>query len=276
MIDGRNSSISIVRQCDLLQVQRSGFYYEPVPAVSADDLMVMRRMDELYTRYPYYGSPRMTVALQREGIVINHKRVERLMRVMGLVAIYPKKRHKSGESEGIRYPYLLSDLPIIRPNQVWGTDITYIRLKNGFIYCVALIDWFARYIVSWKLSTTMHVDFCINALQEALTIAQPEIHNSDQGSQFTSTEYIATIQQYPKINISMDGKGRCFDNIFTERFWRTLKYEEVYINDYQSFDDAQQSIARYIHIYNNERLHSALDYHTPAEIYFQAPLSSIH
>jgi putative transposase len=217
----------------------------------------------------------MTAALRREGLVINHKRVERLMRVMGLEAIYPKKRVKSMENADIRYPYLLSDLTIDRPNHVWGTDITYIRLKSGFIYCVALIDWYARYILSWKLSTTMHVDFCISALQEALQIAQPEIHNSDQGSQFTSAQYIAALQQYPTINISMDGRGRCFDNIFTERFWRTLKYEEIYINDYQSFDDAQQSIAQYMDIYNNERLHQSLNYRTPAEVYFQSPHSFI-
>lgn len=269
LIDTKDEHVSVVQQCELLQVNRSTFYYEKQPMVNTDDIVVMNRIDELYTKYPYYGSPRITAQLNREGLRINHKRVERLMRVMELQAIYPKKRLKTEDFEKILYPYALTGISIIRPNQVWGTDITYIRLLNGFVYLVAIIDWYTRYILSWKLSETMHVDFCINALEEALISAQPDFHNSDQGSQFTAKEYIAVLQKHPNITISMDGRGRCMDNIFTERFWRTLKYEEVYIKDYRSFDEAKKSIGHYIQVYNNERLHQSLDYHTPAEIYYQ-------
>ena len=232
----------------------------------------MRRIDEIYTEFPYYGSPKITAQLQRDKIIVNHKMVERLMREMGIEAIYPKKRTTIPKAADFKYPYLLKHLPIVHPNQVWGADITFIRAPGMWFYLVAIIDWFSRYVLSWKLSTTMEAGFCLQALEEALKIAVPEIHNSDQGSQFTSQEYTQMLKG-KEILISMDGRGRCFDNIFTERLWRTVKYEEVYLHDYQNADDAQISLGNYFPTYNTRRLHQALGYKTPAEAYFQNQFS---
>ena len=228
----------------------------------------MNQIDEIYTEFPYYGSPRITAQLRRDGLTVNHKAVERLMRIMGICAIFPKKNASLADKYHIHYPYLLNGIDINRPNQVWGTDITYVRAKNVWFYLVAILDWYSRYVIAWKLSPSLNVDFCLDVLGEALKIAQPEIHNSDQGSQFTASEY-TQILLGKGIKISMDSRGRCFDNIFTERLWRTVKYEEVYLHDYQSYDESHDSLSKYFFIYNNKRLHQSLDYRPPSEIYFR-------
>ena len=227
----------------------------------------MRKIDEIYTELPYYGSPRITRELHRQGLQINHKAVERLMREMGLQGLFPQKNTSKKHPNHPVFPYLLRRKKILYPNQVWGTDITFVRAKGIWFYLVAILDWYSRYVLSWQLSQTLTADFCVTALDQALQIAQPEIHNSDQGSQFTSFEYIGKLREYPSIQISMDGRGRCFDNIFTERLWRTVKYEEVYLRDYQSFDEARTSLQQYFQVYNHRRLHQSLNYKTPAEIY---------
>jgi len=233
----------------------------------------MQAIDEIYTQCPFYGSRRIGRGLKDDyDMPICREHVQRLMRLMGIEAIYPKKRTTiPGKEHGV-YPYLLRNLPIIRPNQVWGTDITFIRLLSGYCYLVAILDWYSRFVLTWKLSTTMEVDFCLAAFKEALTIAIPEIHNSDQGSQFTCSEYLALLKNHPRIKISMDGRGRCMDNIFTERLWRTVKYEEVYLKNYQTMTEAEAGLNHYFHFYNTKRKHQSLNYKTPYEIYFGQPL----
>ena len=259
--------MSIRRQCELLGVNKSVLYYTP-RALSDSNLAVMRLIDEQYTRTPFYGVERMTAWLKRTGIVIGHNRVRRLMRLMGLEAIYPKPRLSlAGDDNSRKYPYLLRGLKIERPNQVWATDITYVRLWQDFVYLVAIMDWYSRYVLSWTLSTTLDVHFCLEALREALTIAKPEIFNTDQGSQFTSGAFTGVLEN-AGVAISMDGKGRVFDNIFVERLWRTVKYEEIYLKDYQDVDEARRGIGCYFRFYNRQRLHQALGYQTPAEVYF--------
>ena len=228
----------------------------------------MRKIDEVYTGLPFYGSPKITKELKNQGIIVNHKKIERLMAEMGLQALVPQKNTSKPHPNHPVFPYLLRTKRIIYPNQVWGTDITFIRAKGLWFYLVAILDWYSRYVLSWQLSRTLTADFCVNALDQALTIARPEIHNSDQGSQFTSFEYIAKLREYPEIQISMDGRGRCFVNIFTERLWRTVKYEEVYLKEYQSFDEAQESLNGYFNLYNTRRLHESLNYLTPQKVYF--------
>jgi putative transposase len=231
-------------------------------------LNLMRIIDEIYTHRPYFGRPRITNSLRQDyGYVVNHKRVYRLMEIMGIEAVFPKRNVSKPSSLNPVYPYLLQGINIVRPNQVWGVDITYIRMKHDWLYLVAIMDWFSRYVVSWELSDSLNVWFCCEALREALTIARPEIHNSDQGSHFTSTEYTGILKQYPSIHISMDHKGRCFDNIFVERLWRTIKYEEVYLKEYDSIKDARQSLTEYIEFYNTRRYHQALGYKTPEELF---------
>lgn len=268
--------MSIRRQCELLGISRSVLYYTP-RGPNGSDLVAMRLIDEQYTRTPFYGVERMTAWLQRTGIVIGHNRVRRLMRLMGLEAIYPKPRLSlPGDDNSRKYPYLLRGLKIERPNQVWATDITYVRLWQGFVYLVAIMDWYSRYVLSWALSTTLDVDFCLEALREALAIARPEIFNTDQGSQFTSGAFTGVLED-AGVAISMDGKGRVFDNIFVERLWRTVKYEEIYLKDYQDVDESRRGIGVYFRFYNQERLHQALGYRTPAEVYFsvEKEISSI-
>jgi putative transposase len=227
----------------------------------------MRILDEQYTRVPFYGVLRMTAYLRRNGFKINEKRVRRLLRLMGLEAIYTKPKLSIADEENKIYPYLLKDLEIVTCNQVWSTDITYVRLLKGFIYLVAIIDLFSRYVLAWEISTTLENNFCIAALKNALKIGMPDIFNSDQGSQFTAKNFIEVLSSN-KIKISMDGRGRVFDNIFTERLWRSVKYEEVYLHDYKSVIEARESLGKYLKFYNNERLHQSLNYMTPGEIYF--------
>jgi putative transposase len=270
-IDSSCASISISRQCELLKLSRSSFYYEAKPE-SKKNIRLMRRIDEIYTKCPYYGVPKITNQLNREKEEINHKRIERLMGIMGIQAIRPKKNLSKSNKNHAKYPYLLNKLDINHPNHVWGTDITYIRANGKWYYLVAIIDWYSRYVLSWRLSHTMETDFCMACLREALKIALPEIHNSDQGSQFTSEDYLNILREYESIGISMDGRGRCFDNIFTERLWRTVKYEEVYLKEYTSFAQAVQSLSEYFHFYSYERIHEHLDYLTPAEVYFDINL----
>jgi putative transposase len=243
-------------------------YYEPC-GPKASDLAVMRRLDEQYTATPFYGVERMTACLRRDGIRIGHNRVRCLLRRMGLEALYPKRRLSvpSGVEHRV-YPYLLRGVRIDRPNQVWSSDITYIRLSQGFAYLVAILDWFSRYVLSWSLATTLDAWFCVQALREALRTARPEMVNTDQGSQFTSGAWIEELTE-AGVAISMDGRGRAFDNIFTERLWRSVKYEDVYLKDYAAVDEARQGLAAYFRFYNTDRPHQALGYRTPAEVHFE-------
>lgn len=262
-------NISISRQAGLLGVSRSSFYYEPI--VDPEDIAIMNAIDEIFTKYPFYGHRRIREDLRTDyKIPIGKKRTISLMKNMGLEAIYPKKKwHLSDpDKETRKFPYLLSGLPIIGSNQVWGTDITYVKLNKGFAYLVAILDWFSRYVVSWELSETLEIEFCLNNLQRALNIGTPEIHNSDQGSHFTSRRYIDILDSREKIKISMDGRGRCMDNIFTERLWRTVKYENIYLNEYGNIEEANQGLSEYFKFYNEKRKHQSLNYRTPAQMYF--------
>lgn len=251
----------------MIGISRSTYYYEPRPE-SPDNLRLMRLIDELYLKAPFYGHRSMTYELNKKGEKVNKKRVHRLMKKMGLVTMYPKPRYDAACKENYKYPYLLKNLQITRPNQVWGTDITYIPIETGYMYLVAIMDLFSRYVVSWVLSNNMEVDFCIQAMEKALKLGfKPEIINSDQGTQFTSKAWITLLKQ-EKINISMSGKGRCWDNIFVERLWRTLKYEEVYPKDYMNGKEAEQGINLYFNFYNLERIHTSLGLKVPKEMYF--------
>ena len=266
MIETVHESISIARQCELVGLARSSYYYQGA-GESAENLQLMRLLDEQYTRTPFYGIKRMTAWLETQGYAVNHKRVARLMHLMGLEAIYPKPRLSQAGITPQKYPYLLRGLSIERVNQVWSTDITYIRMQRGFLYLVAILDWFSRYVLSWSVSITLDTNFCLEALEAALAVAHPEIFNSDQGVQFTSAEFTRRLQS-ADIRISWDGRGRALDNIFVERFWRSVKYEEVYIKDYQSVPEAISSLKQYFAFYNQERLHQALDYQTPAAVHW--------
>lgn len=265
-MDWEHQAISIRRQCELLGVNRASLYYRPL-GESEENLRLMRRIDEQYTRTPFYGSRRMAVWLREEKKTeVNRKRVARLMQVMGLEAVYPKpKLSQPGESHKI-YPYLLRDVKVQRVNQVWSTDITYIRMAQGFCYLVAVMDWYSRFVLSWSLSLTMEMEFCLEALASALRRARPEIFNSDQGSQFTSERFTSKLEKRG-ILISMDGRGRCFDNIFIERLWRSLKHEEVYLKEYQLVSEARSGIERWLDFYNHRRPHQSLGYRTPAAVY---------
>ena len=257
--------ISVRRQCELLGVNRSTLYYQPVEE-SEENLLLMRLIDEEYTRHPFYGSRRMTVWLGEQGHEVNRKRVSRLMEVMGIEALYPKPRvSQPGEGHKL-YPYLLKGVRVTRVNQVWSTDITYIRMAEGFVYLVAVMDWFSRFVLSWALSVTMELDFCVEALKRALGRGRPEVFNSDQGSQFTSEKFIGELER-SGITISMDGRGRCFDNIFIERLWRSLKYEEIYLRDYALVPEARVGIGNWFRFYNQQRPHQSLGYRTPAKLY---------
>lgn len=258
--------LSISCQCALAGVNRSSWYYQGTPE-SEENLALMRLLDEQYTRTPFYGVRKMTHWLRGQDWHINPKRVRRLMRLMGLEAIYAKPR-LSRPAPGHRiYPYLLRGLEIRRPDQVWATDVTYIRLRGGFIFLVAIMDWFSRYVLSWEVSVSLDTSFCVSALNWALARGQPEIFNSDQGGQFTSEAFTNRLQDRG-IQISMDGRGRVMDNIFVERLWRTVKYEEVYLKDYRSVEEAVENLRLYFDFYNRERLHQALEYRTPEAVYF--------
>jgi putative transposase len=266
MIDRDDSHVSVRRQCELVRVSRSGLYYVPEPT-SAEELATMRRLDELHLKYPFYGSRKLADALRKEGEDANRKRIQRLMRLMGLEAMAPKPKTSEPHPEHVRYPYLLRGLVISRVNQVWATDITYIPMRAGFVYLVAIMDWYSRRVLAWRISNTLDPRFCVDALEEALDrFGKPEIFNSDQGSQFTAAEFITPLRERG-IAISMDGKGRCLDNVFVERLWRSLKYEEVYLHAYDDVAEARTGIGRYLDFYNTERAHQALGYQTPAAFY---------
>jgi len=268
MVESSNDQIPIIRQCALLGLNRSNYYYEPILIDPTETIIIMNRIDAIYTDQPYYGCLKITEQLHRDGLKVNHKRVAGLMQKMGIQAIFPKKNTSQPNTQHLKYPYLLKGLLVNKPNHVWGTDITYVKANGIWFYLVAVIDWYSRYVVNWKLSKNMSADFCLENLNEALKIATPIIHNSDQGSQFTSLEYTEILKQ-KNVQISMDGRGRCFDNIFTERLWRTVKYEEVYLKDYDSFEEAKNSLSRYFQTYNYRRLHQSLNYQTPAEVYLK-------
>lgn len=266
MIERTDCPVSLVRQCELLLLARSSVYYQPV-ATSDENLHLMRLIDQQYLRTPFYGSRRMTVVLQNLGYRVNRKRVQRLMRLMGIEAIYPKP-NTSKSTPGHRiYPYLLRGLVVERVNQVWSIDITYVPMRQGFLYLVALIDWHSRYVLSWRLSNTLEVSFCLEALQEALeSFGTPEIFNSDQGSQFTSAAFTGVLLEHG-VAISMDGRGRCLDNVFVERLWRSVKYEEVYLKAYSGGLEAYRGIGAYLQFFNRQRPHQSLDYQTPEAVY---------
>ena len=247
LIDSVNTIIPISVQCRLLELSRSSYYYRPQPE-SELNLHLMDLIDRQYTKRPFYGARQMTKYLRRQGYRVNHKRIERLMRNMGIMAIYPKP-YTSVKDEGHKvYPYLLRDLPIVYPDQVWCADITYVRMRHGFLYLIAIMDWFSRYVLSWALSNTLDVHFCLEALEQALAIAIPEIFNTDQGCQFTSNPFTGLLTKH-NIRISMDGRGRAFDNIFIERLWRTVKYEEIYLHDYQDGIEAYFALDKYFRFY---------------------------
>lgn len=265
-IEKSHPALSLARQANLLSISRSSIYY--VPVVPLEDIRTMHAIDEVYTKRPFYGSRRIKdVLVDNYQIHICREHVQRLMRVLGLEAIYPKRRLSVSAPGHQIYPYLLRNLPILRSNQVWGTDITYVRLQQGFCYLTAILDWYSRYVVSWELSETMEQEFCLTALRSALGRATTEIHNSDQGSQYTSEDYTAILNARG-VAISMDGRGRCMDNIFTERLWRTVKYEDIYLKGYRTIDEVREGLTRYFPFYNEERRHQGLKGKRPAEVYF--------
>lgn len=258
--------LSLKRQAALLSLSRASLYYQPLPP-SAEEIAIKHRIDELYTAHPFYGSRKLTALLQSDW-PINRKRVQRYMREMGLAGICPK-RNLSRPAPGHQiYPYLLRHVTASYPNHVWGLDITYVKLQRGWLYLVAILDWFSRYVISWELDHTLELPFVLTAVDRALAQAKPVICNSDQGSHFTSPQYLDRLRQ-ANVQISMDGRGRALDNIFTERLWRSVKYEEVYLNEYLTPREARQGLRRYFDFYNHERPHQALDYATPAAVYFK-------
>ena len=268
-MDKNHERLSIRRQCELLDIHRSGLYYVDKPRVS-DDLELMNRIDSVYTRSPFYGSRKIARELAIElDYAINRKKIQRLMREMGIHGIAPGPNTSKPHPQHKIYPYLLRNYAIQKSNQVWSTDITYIPMNRGYMYLVAVIDWFSRYVLSWELSNTQDIEFCLEALNNAISQGTPEIFNSDQGSQFTSERFTGVLKS-EGIKISMDGRGRALDNIFVERLWRTVKYENVYLNDYQSVSDLRHGLKDYFDFYNQKRLHQSLSYLTPAQVHFQA------
>lgn len=255
-------------QAQLLSLNRTSLYYEPRPP-SAEEVRLKHHIDELYTAHPYYGSRKMTAQLVRDGLHVNRKAVQRHMREMGIAAMFPGPNLSKRAQQAVVYPYLLKGVDACYPNHIWGIDITYIRLQRSWMYLVAVLDWYSRYVVSWELDQTLELPFVLTAAQRALQQAHPFIWNSDQGSHFTSAAYLDLLKAH-EVRISMDGRGRALDNIFTQRLWRTVKYEELYLKEYTSPREARASLATYLQFYNEQRLHQALDYQTPAEVYFSA------
>jgi putative transposase len=259
--------LSVRRQCALRGLSRASRYYEPAPETAAN-LRLMRLLDQEYTAHPFLGSRRLTQWLLAQGEAVNRKHVQRLLRLLGLEAIYPKpKRSAAGRGHRI-YPYLLRDVCLQRPDQVWSTDITYVPLARGFLYLAALIDWFSRYVVAWRLSNTLDGSFCLEMLDEALHGGKPEVFNTDQGVQFTAAAWTGRLES-AGVSVSRDGRGRCLDNVFVERWWRTVKYEDIYRWGYESVPPLHQGLGRYFPSYNEKRQHQALDYRTPAAVYRQ-------
>jgi len=262
-----DSKLSLRRQCELLGQCRSTYYYQSCPE-SPENLALMRRLDELHLAQPVYGSRKLTVLLRREGLVINRKRVVRLLRIMGVEAIYARPKLSQPATEHRIYPYLLRDLSITGPDQVWCADITYVPMAQGFMYLVAVMDWWSRYVLGWRLSNTMATDFCVDAWETALRVGRraPLISNTDQGAQFTSPQYIDAVES-AGVDVSMDGRGRWLDNRFIERLWRSAKYEDIYLQDYGDGLAAGRGLGRWFDAYNKERPHQALGYATPAAVY---------
>jgi putative transposase len=265
-IHPHHQQLSVRRQCQLLGLAAASYYYQAQPE-SVENLQYMRWLDEEYTRYPFYGVRKMTFELQQQGHTVGPKRVRRLLRTMGLMAVYAKPRLSLNPLVHQRFPYLLKGVVIVRPNQVWSTDITYIRLRSGFVYLAAVLDWYSRYVLAWELSISLEADFCVAVLERALAAQRPEIFNTDQGVQFTSAQFQAPLLA-AQVRLSMDGRGRAFDNIFVERLWRTVKYEEVYLKDYRDVAEARQGLGQYFPFYNEKRIHQALDYRTPKSAHF--------
>jgi putative transposase len=265
LVEPENENIPIIRQCELLGLNRSSFYYQK-EAEKEEDAVLMRLLDEQYTRTPFYGYRRMTHYLRSKGFRVNPKRVRRLMRKLGLEAIYPKPNLSKPGKEHLKFEYLLRGVEINRSNQVWATDITYIRLKNGFVYLLVILDWFSRFVIEMEVSNSLESAVFVECLKRALEKGKPDIFNSDQGSQFTALVWL-TVLQTNNIRISMDGRGRCFDNIFVERLWRTVKYEEVYLKEYRDVWEAEENLRKYFDFYNHERPHQSLGYKTPFEFY---------
>lgn len=266
LIEWNREELAVSTQAELLGLNRSSLYYQPVPP-SPEEIALKHRIDQIYTAYPFYGYRKITKHLQLEGVQVNHKAVARHMREMGLEAIYPGPNLSKRAHQASIYPYLLKNVTASTPNHIWGIDITYIRLTKGWMYLVAILDWYSRYVVSWEVDQTLQLPFVLEAVMRAFQVATPDIWNSDQGSHFTSTPYITLLKDHG-VRISMDGRGRALENIFTERLWRTIKYEEVYIKGYESPRQARQELTTYLRFYNEQRLHQALDYRTPAELYF--------
>lgn len=268
MVD-RKESLPVTRQCALLDLPRSTFYHRPKP-VTDEELELMQLIDQCHLAHPYYGSRRIRDWLEDRGHQVNRKRIQRMMRTMNLVAQYPKRNLSLANQAHKVYPYLLRNLVIDRPNQVWATDVTYIPMARGFIYLVAVMDWYSRKVLSWRLSNTLDASFCVAALEEAIErYGAPEIFNTDQGSQFTSEEFTGVLKQHD-VRISMDGKGRWVDNVFVERLWRSVKYEEVYLKAYDSIREARESLSNYFAFYNGERRHQSLDRCTPDNVYYDS------
>lgn len=265
-VNRSHPSLSMVRQCRLLDISRSGLYYQP-KGISEDELELMKMIDRQYLSTPFYGARKIAVYLKSQGHLVNRKRVRRLMSLMGLKAIYRRPRTSKPAPGHKIYPYLLGGMKITRPNQVWAADITYIPMARGFLYLVAIIDWYSRYVLSWRLSNTLDASFCVEALEEALSKGKPDIFNTDQGAQFTSEAFTGLLEQHG-VKISMDGKGSYNDNLFIERLWRSVKYEEVYLRAYQDGRDARTSLGNYFRFYNTERPHQTHGYRTPAEAYY--------
>lgn len=266
MIDWDDREVPLSIQAELLGLNRSSLYYKPV-GPSEDEIRIKHMIDEIYTKHPFLGSRKITIFLNQKGLSINRKAVQRHMREMGISGIAPGPNLSKRNHQHQVYPYLLRGLTIDHPNQVWGIDITYIRLERGWMYLVAIIDWYSRFVIDWQLEQSLEIDFVLEAVSRALELRQPEIFNSDQGSHFTSPKYISLLKSYESIKISMDGKGRALDNIITERLWRSIKYEEVYLKDYASPREARQGITEYLTFYNYERPHQALGYQTPASVF---------
>lgn len=265
LVERGSGELSLSAQAELMGLNRSGLYYLPVEP-SLEEIALKHRIDELYTQHPIYGSRKITAQLRRDGLVINRKAVQRHMREMGIAGICPGPNLSRRNLQHRVYPYLLRDIVASYPNHIWGIDITYVRMHRGWVYLVAILDWFSRYVVAWELDLTLELGFVLAAVDRALATAVPEILNSDQGSHFTSQEYIGQLQAQG-VRISMDGKNRALDNVFTERLWRTVKYEEVYIRDYDSPRSAREGLEQYLDFYNHERLHQSLGYRTPHEVY---------
>ena len=265
MVEPGHAELSVRRQCELLGLNRSTLYHRPAGA-SAEDLRLMKLIDEQYTARPFYGSRRMTVWLGQQGEEVNRKRVRRLMRVMGLEAIYPRPRPSAASRGHKVYPYLLRGVAVERRDQVWSTDITYIPMASGFMYLTAVIDWYSRYVLAWGLSNTLDGAFCLDALEEALGAGKPEVFNTDQGAQFTAAAFVGRLEA-AGVAVSMDGRGRALDNVFVERLWRSVKYEDIYVRCYETVPELRRGLARYFGFYNGERPHQSLEYRTPAAVY---------